>query len=65
MNDNEAKNKLKMQDIINELDNLKKYNSDLFNSVKGETLENYLNALDKSIIKAQNTAETIYNKNFK
>ena len=54
-----------MQDIINELDNLKKYNSDLFNSVKGETLENYLNALDKSIIKAQNTAETIYNKNFK
>ena len=65
MTNEEAKSKLKMQDIFNELINLKKYNSDLHNNVRGEKLENYLNELDKSILKAQNKAEDIYTKNFK
>ena len=65
MNEDNTKNKLKMQDIINEIDNLRKYNSELFNSVKGDKLENYLRALDKSIIKAQNIAEIIYTKDLK
>lgn len=65
MNEDNTKNKLKMQDIINEIDNLRKYNSELFNSVKGDKLENYLRALDKSIIKAQNMAEIIYTKDLK
>ena len=65
MTNEEAKSKLKMQDIFNELINLKKYNSDLYNNVRGEKLENYLNELDKSILKAQNKAEDIYTKNFK
>lgn len=65
MNDNDAKNKLKMQDIINELINIKKYNNSLSSNVKGETLENYVNELDKSIIKAQDTADTIYTEKYK
>lgn len=65
MNDEDNKNKIKMQDVINELANIKKYNNDLFNNVSGEKLENYLNELNKNIIKAQDTAETIYTKNFK
>lgn len=64
MNDKDVKNKLKMADIISELNSIKKYNSELFNNVRGEKLENYLNELDKSITKAQNQAETLYIKNF-
>ena len=65
MNDNKSKNKLKMQDIINEINNLKKYNSDLFNNINGDTLESYVNELNKNIIKAETKAETIYTENFK
>ena len=64
MNDTDNKNKLKMQDTINELINIKKYNNDLFSNVKGDKLENYLNELNKSVVKAQDMAETIYAKNF-
>lgn len=65
MTDNDAKNKLKMQDIINELANLKKYNNDLFSNVSSEKLESYLNELNTKIVTAQNKAEDIYTKNFK
>ena len=65
MTDNDAKNKLKMQDIINELANLKKYNNDLFSNVSSEKLESYLNELNAKIVTAQNKAEDIYTKNFK
>lgn len=64
MNDKDAKNKLKMADIIDELNNIKKYNNELFSNVHGEKLENYLNELDKSIVKAENQAETLYTKYF-
>ena len=65
MNDEKIENKVKMQYIISELTNLKKYNSELFNNTNGEVLENYLNELNRNISKAQNEAENLYTKNFK
>ena len=65
MDNDITKNKLKMQDIINEITLLKKYNNDLLSNSKGEKIEGYLNKLNKDITKAQDKVEIIYTKNFK
>ena len=63
MNDEIGKNKLKLQDIMIEIDNLKKYASDLANNSQGEKLENYIDKLEKDIEKAQDKLEIIYTNN--
>ena len=65
MNEEMSKNKLKMNDIVNEITNIKKYNNDLANNLKGDKLEEYLDKLNKDIIKAQDKIENIYTINFK
>ena len=62
MNEDIGKIKLKMQDIINEVTNLKRYNNELGNNIKGEKLENYIDKLNKEIMIAEDNVETIYSK---
>ena len=63
MDEKENKNKQKIQNILNEIDLLKKYSKDLANASQGDKLENYINKLDKDIIKAQNKLEEMYTEN--
>ncbi len=60
MNDNVDKSKLRMHDIMEEIANLKKYNSELMANCSGDKLEEYLNQLNSNIVKAQIKAEEIY-----
>ena len=46
-----SKDKLKLQDILDEIENLKNYNRELLDNTKGEKLENYIGNLDRSIEK--------------
>ena len=61
MDNNVDKTKLRMQDIMNEIANLKKYNSDLRANCNGEKLEEYLDKLNNNIVQAQIKVENIYN----
>ena len=60
MNDEINKNKLKLEEVIKEIDNLKKYVNNLANNSKGAKLEEFIDKLDKDVIKVQNKAETLY-----
>ena len=60
-----SKNKLKIQDMIKELDNIKAYAKELSNNTNSETIENYIYKIEKDIIKVENKLETIYIKNHK
>ena len=65
MDDQTLKNKQKMQDIINEINNLKKYTYELANNTSGDKLEEYCSKITKDIIKTQYKAEELYTKKFK
>ena len=59
-----VKDKAKIQEILVEIDNLKKYSSDLSNNTRGDKLENLINNLNKNITLFNNKTEEIYDKNF-
>lgn len=61
MND---KDKEKMQEILLEIDNLKKYSNELANNTRGEKLESYILSLSKNITELNNKTEKIYQDNF-
>ena len=63
MNDN-TKDKEKLQEIIDEIANLKRYNNELANNTRGDKLENYINSLSRNINNLNDKVETIYQENF-
>ena len=64
MDDTIIKDKVKIQEILNEIDNLKKYSSELANNTRGEKLENLINNLSKNINLLNEETEKIYEENF-
>ena len=56
--------KVKIKEILNEIDNLKKYTTDLANNTRGEKLESFVNNLNKNVNLLNNKAEDIYEKFF-
>ena len=64
MDDQSLKNKQKIQNVINEINNLKKYTNELANNISGEKLEEYCNKITKDIVKAQDKVEELYTKKF-
>lgn len=62
--EDKVKDKAKLQEILDEIDNLKKYSNDLANNTRGEKFENLINNLNKNINLLNNKTEEIYDKNF-
>ena len=62
MND---KDKAKLEEMLNEIENLKKYNNELANNTKGEKLDNYIDSLSKDINFLKIKVEKVYEDNFK
>jgi len=65
MNNGLVQDKVKLQEILDEISNLKRYCNDLVNNTRGEKLENYIDNLNKSIISLENAIEIIYEKEYK
>jgi len=63
--DDLIKDKQKIEEILNEINNLKKYCNELANNTKGQKLENYINNLNKTIQLLNNKVEIIYQNNLK
>lgn len=63
MND-KAKDKEKLQEILNEITNLKRYSNELINNSRGEKIENYINSLSRNINVLNDKVENIYQDNF-
>ena len=64
MNDTRINDKMKVQEILNEISNLKKYNNELSNSIRGEKLENLINNLNKNLNMLNEKTEKIYDEHF-
>ena len=56
------KQKAKIQDILVEIDNLKKYINQLKNNVRNEKIESYIEIINQNITKLQDEAENYYNE---
>ena len=64
MDESINKDKVKIEEILNEIENLKKYNNELASSVRGEKLESYVDSLSKNIKLFQNKIEETYGSNY-
>lgn len=64
MND-KAKDKEKIQVILDEIANLKRFNNELANNTRGDKLENYINSLSRNINILNDKVEMVYQDNFK
>lgn len=62
--ENNGKNKLKTEDILIEIDNLKKYTNNVSSNIRSDKLESFVNLMNKSITKLQTETENYYNENF-
>ena len=62
MNNQDINDKLKLESILNEINNLKRYNKQLNENTKGEKLENYINVLNKSLLSLEDKIETSLEK---
>ena len=63
--DNDINNdKLKIEEILEEIQNLKKYNRELANNTSGEKLENYIDSLSKDINQFEINVERVYEEHF-
>ena len=65
MDETNLKDKTKLEEILNEIENLKKYNNELASHTRGEKLENYINSLGKNIYLLQNKIQDAYDNNYK
>ena len=63
MND-KAKDKEKLQVILDEIANLKRFNNELANNTRGDKLENYINSLSRNINILNDKVENVYQDNF-
>ena len=64
MND-KIKDKEKIQVILDEIANLKRYNNELASNTRGEKIENYINSLARNINVLNDKVENIYQENLK
>lgn len=64
MDDNNNQDKIKIQEILDEITNLRKYSGDLANNIRGEKLEEYVDNLNKSINSLEEKVEIIYDKKY-
>ena len=64
MNDNINNDKLKIEEILEEIQNLKKYSRELANNTSGEKLENFIDSLSKDINQFEINVEKIYEEQF-
>ena len=62
--DDKVKDKVKIQEIMNEIANLKRYSNELGNNVRGDKLENYINNFSKNINLLNDEVEKIYQDSF-
>ena len=62
--EDKSKYKVKIQEILNELDNLKRYSNELANNVRGDRLENYINNLSRNVVLLSEQTEKVYEDNF-
>ncbi len=62
--EDKIKDKAKMQEILMELSNLKKYANGLSDNTRGERLERYIEALSKNINLFDEKVEKTYEENF-
>ena len=53
-------NKVIIEDILNEIENIKKYNKEIANNVSGDTIESYVNKIEKDINELQTKIEDSY-----
>ena len=58
----DSKDKLKLQDMLEEVESLKTYNRELLDNTKGEKLENYIGALDRSVDKLKEKLDEYVDK---
>ncbi len=65
MEDSRVNDKIKMQEIMTEINNLKNLTNELANNTRGESLENYITTLSRNITLFNNKTESIYNNVFK
>ncbi len=64
MDDDKVKDKIKIDEILEEIQNLKKYSRELANNTQGEKLENYIDNLSKNINQFEEKVEKIYEDNY-
>ena len=62
--EDKIKDKAKMQEILMEISNLKKYANELADNTRGDKLERYINALSKNINLLNEQVETTYDNNY-
>ena len=62
--ENNTKEKIKTEDILTEIDNLKKYTNQLSSNVRSEKLESFINIMDQNINNLQNETENFYNEKY-
>ena len=53
-------NKVIIEDVLNEIDNIKKYNKEIANNVSGDTIESYVSKIEKDINELQTKIEDSY-----
>lgn len=58
--DDLVKDKLKLEEILNEIANLKKYKNELASNTRGEALEQYIDNLSKNINLLEQSVEKTY-----
>ena len=61
MNNKDIAIKVKTQIILDEIDNLDKYNKLMSINVRGDKLESYMDTINKNIKKLKNETEIFYN----
>ncbi len=64
MDDKKLKDKLILDDILNEIDNLKRYNNELASNTRGEKLESYISNIQKNINTLETNVEKVYEEYF-
>lgn len=56
--------KANSQNILVEINNLKKYMNGLSNNVKSEKIESFIEIINQNIVELQNKAEDYYNERY-
>ncbi len=65
MNNDINNDKIKLEEMINEIVKLKSYSKELANNTRGNKLEDYIDVLSRNILSLQNKVETIYDENYR
>ena len=60
-----ANEKAKTEDILTEINTIKKCVSNLTNSVQSEKLESFVNIMNQNVTKLQDETEAFYNEKYK